>query len=228
MEDINLQLFHTILTSNLIVSPNISTTPIPSLISAMSSIAAAGFASHSNSQMPISEGFIHDDFVIKCSVAQKRPFLRTGISPKVGHRVELTIVLDSTERGDIPFRLSGEVTVVHPTPKWKTEDDSVVAPNANWRPSCSLDDYGTGGGSSVLAFMLRKKLPKERARRDGSVPNLNGLFERVVTAASKEEMKKMVVNKFGALHGQQVVCEGRWVSKVRFTTLLIESKLSTH
>lgn len=173
----------------------------------MSNITAvAGFASLQNLSS-ISEAFIQDDFATKCTHAQKITFLRTGIVPAVGQRVELTVFLDSTERGDIPFRLSGEVTVVHPMPSWKSAEESAVS--ETWRPSQSLDDHGPHGGSSVLAYILKKKLPQERAKRDGSIPNLNGIWDRVVTSSAKDEIKKKVIRRFGALHGQRVVCEGR-------------------
>lgn len=43
------------------------------------------------------------------------------------------------------------------------------------------------------------------------MPNLKGIWERVVSSSKKEDIQMKVVQKFGALHGQQVVCEGRWV-----------------
>jgi hypothetical protein len=155
----------------------------------------------------LSEAFIQDDFATQCAFAQKITFLRTGIAPAAGQRVELTVFLDSTERGDIPFRLSGEVTVVHSMPSWKSGEGSVVS--ETWRPSYSPDDYGACRGSSVLAYILRKKLPQERSKSDGSTPNLNGIWDRVVTSSAKDAIKNKVINKFGALHGQRVVCEGR-------------------
>ena len=56
-------------------------------------------------------GFIHDKFSSHCSRAQGSPFLRTGVRPAIGQRVELSIFLssDNERRGQMPFRLSGEV-----------------------------------------------------------------------------------------------------------------------
>ena len=171
----------------------------------MSSTTAAVGASLHNTPS-IHQAFIHDDFALQCSRAQHCTFLRTGIVPAAGQRVELTIVLNSALRGDLPFRLSGEVTVVRPMPSWGSGSST----NENhWRPSCSFDDCGPSRGSSLLSYILRKKLPQERAGRDGSMPNLIGIWERVVTSSAKEEFVKRVVNKFRVVHKQQVVCEGR-------------------
>ena len=180
-------------------------------MSSTTAVAATVASSSITNHVSISQAFIQDDFVIQCSHAQNQTFLRTGIVPQVGQRVDLTIVLNSfSERGDLPFRLSGEVTVVHPMPTFRSEG-SITCPNAQYRPSSSPSDYGPSRGSSLLAFILRKKLPQERVREDGSVPNLNGIWERVVSTSKKEDIQSKVVKKFGALHGQQVVCEGRCV-----------------
>eukprot|EP00956_Cyclotella_meneghiniana_P043075 scaffold251771_cov103-Cyclotella_meneghiniana.AAC.5 len=93
-------------------------------------------------------------------------------------------------------------------PSFRSEG-SITYPNAQYRPSCSPGDYGPSRGSSLLGFILRRKLPQERIREDGSVPNLKGIWERVVSSSKKEDIQMKVVQKFGALHGQQVVCEGR-------------------
>lgn len=174
----------------------------------MSSNAAAGLTS----VQTVREAFIQDGFAYQCSYAQKRTFLRSGIAPAVGQRVELLTFLDSSERGDMPFRLSGEVTVVHQRPAWKSNDRSgaITPDDGNYfRPSCSPEDYGPNGGSSMLAFVMRKRLPQERANRDGSMPSLVGIWDSVYTNAQKEGMVNQIVKKFGALHGQRVVCEGR-------------------
>ena len=60
-------------------------------------------------------GFINDKFSTQCQRAQGRQFLRTGVRPAVGQRVELTILLSpgNGPRGQMPFRLSGEVVNVN-------------------------------------------------------------------------------------------------------------------
>eukprot|EP00804_Cyclotella_cryptica_P001516 CCRYP_003727-RC/>CCRYP_003727-RC protein AED:0.06 eAED:0.06 QI:121/1/1/1/0.5/0.4/5/2078/296 len=173
--------------------------------------AAAPAASLNSDRVRIREAFIHDSVVVECGRAQRRGFLRTGIVPRVGQRVDLTVFLDSPDRGDLPFRLSGEVTAVQPMPMWKTggNDRGDTSRDVVWRPSSSATDYGPMGGSTLLAYIIKKKIPRERARLDGSIPDLNGIWDRVVTIAAKEELTKRVIGKFGALHGQQVVCEGR-------------------
>lgn len=175
---------------------------------------AAPAASLNGNHVRIREAFVHDDFVLQCGRAQGRVFLRTGIVPKVGQRVDLTVFLDSRDLGHSPFRLSGEVTSVQPMPTWKVggENRRAVSPGAVWRPSSSPSDCGPMGGSTLLAYIIKKKIPRERAMPDGSIPDLNGIWDRVVTTVAKEELTKRVIGKFGALHGQRVVCEGRWVS----------------
>jgi hypothetical protein len=176
--------------------------------------AAAPAASLNGNHVRIREAFVHDDFVLQCDRAQRRVFLRTGIVPKVGQRVDLTLFLDSLDRGHLPFRLSGEVTSVEPMPTWKVDSENrkAMSPNAVWRPSSSPSDCGPMGGSTLLAYIIKKKIPRERARPDGSIPDFSGIWDRVVTTVAKEELTKRVIGKFGALHGQRVICEGRWVS----------------
>ena len=96
---------------------------------------------------------------------------------------------------------------MHPPPCWG--NDTQASDDDVWQPSTSPEDSGPSRGSLVLAYVLRKKLPRERARRDGSMPNLNGIWERVVTDEAKEEMRRRIVRKFGVVHGQRVVCEAR-------------------
>ncbi|KAL7480312.1 hypothetical protein ACHAW6_006003 [Cyclotella cf. meneghiniana] len=172
---------------------------------------AAPAVSLNGNDVRIREAFVHDDFVLQCGRAQGRVFLRTGIVPKVGQRVDLTVFLDSRDLGHSPFRLSGEVTSVQPMPTWKVggENRRAVSPDAVWRPSSSPSDCGPKGGSTLLAYIIKKKIPRERAMPDGSIPDLNGIWDRVVTTVAKEELTKRVIGKFGALHGQRVVCEGR-------------------
>lgn len=97
------------------------------------------------------------------------------------------------------------MTVVHPPPTWNNDSNS----NTVWHPSISLEDSGPSRGSLVLSYILKKKLPKERTRRDGSIPDLNRIWERVVSDKAKEEMRRRIERKFGVVHGQRVVCEAR-------------------
>lgn len=157
------------------------------------------------------EAFIDDNFVLQCSRAQRRQFLKTGTVPKVSQRVDLTVLVSTQELSDRPFRLSGEVVAVQPSPTWNVSGENISAVLSRvtyWRPSSSPDDYGPSRGSSVLAYIVKKKLPKGRYKHDGSHPSLAEIYGRL-PLWQKQEYRTLALQKFGALHGQQVIVEGR-------------------
>jgi hypothetical protein len=157
-------------------------------------------------------GFINDEFSAHCQEAQGRPFLLTGIRPTLGHRVELTIMLDPEKsvRGGIPFRLSGEVVLSSmPNDSCNLANcGSIISPTTMWRPSVSKNDYGINQGSVALAYAMRSLILKQ-------LPDLSINPEQVAYAwdnllvHKKAKVSHAIVNKLGALHGDKVTCEVR-------------------
>ena len=177
-------------------------------------------------------GFINDKFSKQCQQVQRRRFLRSGIPPSSGQRVELNIILSGTDgpRGNMPFRLSGEVvSACEPVMRWrqygsfegeKKEDtnnaalDMVICQpcsTSTFRPSTSADDCGVGKGSVVLASMIQS-LVISTNQQSPSSPLTGSQIASSWDVALDETKKKVIdsiVGKLGALHGQRIVCEGR-------------------
>ena len=163
------------------------------------------------------QGFVDDDFSHRCQRAQGRSFLYTGVLPAVGHRVELTLFLAASGRRSLPFRLSGEVTRVRSIPAFgqsqpvgaatslrRVSMNSCESCDQNetttvWRPSMGPDDFGLGRGSVLLADTMRLALP--------GLNLMDGWA--LIPAHAKKTISNMIIERFGALHGQEVVCEGR-------------------
>jgi len=183
-------------------------------------------------------GFINDKFSSKCQQIQRRRFLKSGIQPCSGQRIELNIILSSDGlRGSMPFRLSGEVvSACEPVMSWrqhgsgsieeeKEDDTNNTADGASnsilcqpcststFRPSTSAEDCGVGKGSVVLASMIQSILSDYNTNQQSPSPLLTGRqLNTAWNIASYETKKKVtdsIVSKLGALHGQRIVCEGR-------------------
>ena len=200
--------------------------------------AAATMAAYPPSQPVhhswLGAGYLNDKFSLHCQRAQGRPFLRTGVRPEIGQRVELTIFLASSQRENLPFRLSGEV--VH-APAFGREDMVVDGQDTDgrhraaagaltmmgngkgtaitnfnspaWRPSTSTMDCGVHGGSMALAHLVRAMIARERPCLAVSGEMLKSTWENDFTEEKKEAVSKIIVGQLGALHGERVVCEAR-------------------
>ena len=144
----------------------------------------------------IHQAFINDKFCTDCEHNQKRPFIRTGVKPVIGQRIELTIFLMEHIRR-LPFRLSGEVISIGHTP---TIDE--------WRPATSTDDSGPGKGSMCCADAVQF----HTTQRVVEIVEANEAWGTAYTQMPNER-KEFYKNQFershGALHGQRIVCEGR-------------------
>lgn len=143
----------------------------------------------------IHQAFINDQFSADCDGNQKqRPFIRTGIKPAVQQRIELTIFLQDTIRR-LPFRLSGEVISVGPSP--------------NWHPSSSMEDSGPGKASMCCADAVRYH------ESGGQMVQFVEPSEAWVEAweripeSKKQNYMDYFVKSHGALHGQTMICEAR-------------------
>eukprot|EP01082_Thalassiosira_pseudonana_P005710 g5660.t1 g5660 contig2:1000675-1002217(-) len=186
----------------------------------------------------ISQAFIDDDFVKDCEAHQDRPFLRTAVVPTIGHRVELTVFLKDRTKRRLPFRLSGEVVGVGPLPvinvdgddtadtvrktiictEEKDEDSSTSSSNEDdddddtfkiWRPSTSPTDTGHSNGSMYCADAVRYVMTREVVQHQ-QTPTVELLMEwNQLGMDTKEWIYDFVLEKFGSLHGQEVVVEGR-------------------
>lgn len=166
--------------------------------------------------------FVLDEFSSGCEKIKERPFLHTGVRPAVGQRIELKVSLPNNK---LCF-LSGEVTEVRDAPTLK-----------KWRPSTHESDCGPGRGSTVLSEILlfnckgitasSIELDKFaigrglKAKTMEPVPDLQkhapnrctyGSMDKMWTRLPKKEkdrVHKYALDSFGALHGQEVVCEAR-------------------
>lgn len=167
-------------------------------------------------------GFVNDKFSAHCQRAQGRPFLRTGVRPAAGHRVELTLFLNSDRRGRMPFRLSGEVVDDRASlapgfgrPAGVSEEDTAaggIHPDSlddNWRPSTSTEDSGLNGGSLALSHMVRALIVQRQPSLDVTPTHLSIAWEDSMSHEQKEKISNVVIKKLGARHGQKVLCEGR-------------------
>lgn len=138
------------------------------------------------------DGFVVDRKVQEMERVQGRQFLRTGVKPCVGQRIEITLFMAQARRLD-PFRLSGQVVLIKPEP------------TANWRPMSDPDGgSGPGKGSMELSTILAS-------------PDMFGKpvymsshfwFTRLSPVLGVPA-RNAVIRKFGAIHGQEVVCKGR-------------------
>lgn len=144
----------------------------------------------------IHQAFINDKFCTDCEHNQKRPFIRTGIKPEIGQRIELTIFLMENIRR-LPFRLSGEVIDIGHTPTIK-----------EWRPATSNDDSGPGKGSMCCADAVQYHTTQQVVE----IVEANeawGVAYDEMSDERKEFYKDQFERSHGALHGQRIVCEGR-------------------
>lgn len=144
----------------------------------------------------IHQAFINDKFCTDCEHNQKRPFIRTGVKPVIGQRMELTIFLMEHIRR-LPFRLSGEVISVGHTPTIE-----------EWRPATSNDDSGPGKGSMCCADAVQY----HTTQRVVEIVEANeawGVAYDQMPDERKEFYKDQFERSHGALHGQRIVCEGR-------------------
>ena len=144
----------------------------------------------------IHQAFINDKFCTDCEHNQKRPFIRTGIKPAIGQRIELTIFLMENIRR-LPFRLSGEVIDIGHTPTIN-----------EWRPATSNDDSGPGKGSMCCADAVQYHITQQVVE----IVEANeawGVAYDEMSDERKEFYKDQFERSHGALHGQRIVCEGR-------------------
>ena len=139
------------------------------------------------------QAFVNDEFSADCEKRQNRPFIKTGVKPAIGQRIELTMFLHEHIRR-LPFRLSGEVISVGPSP--------------NWHPSSSLEDAGPGKGSMCCADAVRYHETGEQIKNVEPSEAWVGAWERM-PLSKKQYYKDYFVNVHGALHGQTMVCEAR-------------------
>mmetsp|Transcript_10207 Transcript_10207/g.16816 ORF Transcript_10207/g.16816 Transcript_10207/m.16816 type:complete len:289 (+) Transcript_10207:131-997(+) len=137
--------------------------------------------------------FVNDQFSADCEGNQKRPFIRTGVKPAIGQRIELTIFLQDHIRR-LPFRLSGEVISVGPSP--------------NWHPSSSMEDSGPGRGSMCCADAVRFHETGEQIKNVEPDLAWVGAWERM-PLSKKQYYEDYFLKCHGALHGQTMVCEAR-------------------
>mmetsp|Transcript_11520 Transcript_11520/g.16519 ORF Transcript_11520/g.16519 Transcript_11520/m.16519 type:complete len:287 (+) Transcript_11520:128-988(+) len=141
----------------------------------------------------IYQAFVNDQFSTDCEGNQKRPFIRTGVPPAIGQRIELTIFLQDHIRR-LPFRLSGEVIS--------------VGPPVEWYPSSSMEDAGPGKGSMCCADAVRFHETGEQVKNVVPSEAWVGAWDRM-----PNHKKLYYMDYFekchGALHGQTVVCEAR-------------------
>lgn len=142
----------------------------------------------------IHQAFINDKFSADCEGNQRRPFIRTGVKPAIGQRVELTLFLHERIRR-LPFRLSGEVISVKSSP-------------SNWRPSTSMDDCGPGKGSMCCADAVRFDETGEMVNLVEPSEAWVGFYEKM-SEKKKQYYKDYFLKSLGALHGQEIVCEAR-------------------
>jgi hypothetical protein len=141
----------------------------------------------------IHQAFVNDQFSADCEGNQKRPFIRTGVKPAIGQRVELTIFLQDHIRR-LPFRLSGEVID--------------IGPNPDWYPSSSMEDAGPGNGSMCCADAVRFHETGEMVKIVEPSDFWVEAWERI-PIAKKQYYIDYFVKSHGALHGQTIVCEAR-------------------
>ena len=118
------------------------------------------------------------------------------MKPSVGQRVELTIFLKESIRR-LPFRLSGEVISVKSSP---TIHD--------WTPSTSMEDSGPGKGSMCCADAVRYHETGETVKVVEPSEAWVDAYERM-SEERKHYYKDYFEKCHGAVHGQEVVCEGR-------------------
>lgn len=162
-------------------------------------------------------GFINDKFSAHCERAQQgRNFLRTGVRPSVGQRVELTIFLSGdmgSARENMPFRLSGEVvncaSRLEGMQRMMMEDTRGDCFNDNWRPSTSPTGVGMNGGSLALAHMVRALILQQRPSLNVKPEHLESVWENNLTDEHKRKIQDVVLKKLRAIHGHRVLCEGR-------------------
>jgi hypothetical protein len=141
----------------------------------------------------IHQAFVNDQFSADCEGNQKRPFIRTGVKPAVGQRIELTIFLHDHIRR-LPFRLSGEVLAVGPRPIWY--------------PSSSMEDAGPGKGSMCCADAVQFHETGEMVKIVEPSEAWVEAWERIPNP-KKAYYIDYFVKSHGALHGQTMVCEAR-------------------
>ena len=172
----------------------------------LSNIIGTSSSSSSSSTLPtpitneiksqIHQAFINDKFCTDCEHNQKRPFIRTGVKPVIGQRIELTIFLMEHIRR-LPFRLSGEVIDIGHTPTIE-----------EWRPATSNDDSGPGKGSMCCADAVQYHTTQQVVE----IVEANeawGVAYDEMPDERKDFYKDQFERSYGALHGQRIVCEGR-------------------
>ncbi len=141
----------------------------------------------------IYQAFVNDQFSTDCEGNQKRPFIRTGIKPAIGQRIELTIFLQDHIRR-LPFRMSGEVISIGPPP--------------DWYPSASMEDAGPGKGSMCCADAVRFHETGEQVKNVEPSEAWVEAWERM-PHHKKQYYMDYFAKCHGALHGQTMVCEAR-------------------
>lgn len=195
------------------------------------------YASTDGASHWMSVGFINDKFSAHCQRAQGRPFLRTGVRPANGFRCELTIILSSNERqqqrGNMPFRLSGEVIEcgigIAPVPSLEGPEDPCVGKYvahdaaavdgsssvaktraiSTLLPSTTADDCGISGGSIALGHMVRSLIIQQHPTLTAITPKQLLSAWYLMSSEKKERVLGGIAKKLGAVHGQRVVCQGR-------------------
>lgn len=158
----------------------------------------------------LNEAFIDDEWAEVLEQVQGRQFLRSGITPTL-QRVELKMLLANRDgkRSDISF--AGQVVEIKPEPTnfypmahEHDQEGSLVlseifghfmAPNTHSTEEMTYKacDCGDSDCEKGYLFMSRKRWERKNATRTEGADMLVGF----------------VREKLGALHGPEVVCEGR-------------------
>jgi hypothetical protein len=174
-------------------------------------------ATSKNESKWLQDAFIEDEASASFEAVQGRPFLRTGLRPTSGQRVELKILLrqEQEQQGNMPTkpswcRLSGQVTHVKPEPtEWfpKTHD-------TDKKGSYALSFFL---GSTVYYCGAPAEVPPTSTFRPFSCGKPGCASREMFMPQQQWELlkKKKKFNLecpaklFGVKHGHEVVCEGR-------------------
>lgn len=152
----------------------------------------------------LASAFLRDGRAKQNDSIQGHQFLRTGVKPTVGQRVELTMIPKNTQGKRPTVFLSGHVVKVQPEP-----DD--------YFPMECMEDRN---GSMILSQMIGQAHNHYNALPEGmklyrctcSDPECIGALAtipRELAAPKCPSIVEIAVRALGAIHNQEVVCEGR-------------------